>query len=96
MSTKINKFGTEYNVCDEKEFFDPDFKYCSLLWSHISNEPGGTVRTCCIAKDRIKDNLGRDFNLGQHSMLDILKSDSMKDMRNRIRDGQEIPNCETC
>jgi len=96
MSTKKNRFGFEYNVCDTKEFFDPDFKYCSLLWSHISNEPGGTVRTCCIAKDRIKDDLGNDYNLGELSMLEILNSNTMFEMRNRIRDGQDIHNCETC
>jgi len=96
ISRKINKFGFEYDTADAKEYFDPDYKYCSLLWSHISNEPGGTVRTCCIAKDRIKDKHGNDFNLGEHSMLEILSSETMTNMRNRIRAGEDIPNCETC
>jgi len=95
-SRKINSFGFEYDTADAKDYFDPDFKYCALLWSHISNEPGGTVRTCCIAKDRIKDKHGKDFNLGEHSMLEILNSETMTNMRNRIREGEDIPNCETC
>ena len=68
---KRNIFGDVYNTIDEKEFFEPDYPACALLWSHISNEPGGTVRTCCIASQRIKDNQGRDFNLGEDSMIDI-------------------------
>ena len=84
-SRKINKFGFTYEPSEFKELFDPDYKYCSLLWSHISNEPGGTVRTCCIAKDRIKDEHGKDYNLGEHSMLEILSSQTMREMRNRIR-----------
>ena len=38
-------------------------RYCSLLWSHLSNEPLGHVRTCCIAKERVKDDNGEDFTL---------------------------------
>lgn len=95
-SQKQNRFGRRYNSSEEKQLFDPDYKYCSLLWSHLSNEPGGTVRTCCIAKERIKDEFGRDYNLGQDKMLDILQSSRMREYRNQIREGIDIPNCETC
>lgn len=93
---KRNMFGDVYNQIDEKEFFEPDYPACALLWSHISNEPGGTVRTCCIASQRIKDNQGRDFNLGEDSMIDILQSDTMKNLRNQIRGGERPKNCEPC
>ena len=43
-------------------------RYCSLLWSHLSNEPLGHVRTCCIAKERVKDDNGEDFTLGSTSV----------------------------
>lgn len=95
-TAKQNRFGFTYQAHEEKQLFDPDYKYCALLWSHISNEPGGTVRTCCIATERIKDNQGKDFNLGEHGMLDILKSDTMREYRNQIRNGQDIANCNTC
>ena len=95
-TAKQNRFGFQYQAHEEKQLFDPDYKYCALLWSHISNEPGGTVRTCCIATERIKDNKGQDFNLGEHGMLDILKSDTMREYRNQIRNGQDIGNCQTC
>jgi len=96
LSKKTNMFGFTYNIVDQKHFFDPDFKYCALLWSHLSNEPGGTVRTCCIGKERIKQNDGTDFNLGEHSMTKILTSDFMRELRNQIRLGEEVGNCETC
>lgn len=95
-NSKINRFGREYKKQEEQQLFDPGYKYCALLWSHLSNEPGGTVRTCCIAKHRIKDDQGQDFNLGQHPMMDILTSNTMREFRNQIRAGQDISNCETC
>lgn len=71
-------------------------KYCSLLWAHISNEPLGHVRTCCIAKERVKDNDGNDFTLGSTSVREIFHSDFYKKLRQDIREGKLPENCEPC
>ena len=42
-TAKQNRFGFTYQAHEEKQLFDPDYKYCALLWSHISNEPGGKI-----------------------------------------------------
>ena len=73
-----------------------DPKYCSLLWKHISNEPLGHVRTCCIARDRVPDETGREFTLGQTSVEDIFHSKYYKEIRQAIRDGERPKNCEPC
>jgi organic radical activating enzyme len=73
-----------------------DPKYCSLLWKHISNEPLGHVRTCCIARDRVPDEAGREFTLGQTSVQDIFHSKYYKEIRQAIRDGERPKNCEPC
>ena len=71
-------------------------RYCSLLWSHISNEPLGHVRTCCIAKERVTDDDGNDFTLGSTSVRDIFHSNYYKNIRQEIRDGKFPDNCEPC
>ena len=71
-------------------------KYCSLLWKHISNEPLGHVRTCCIARERVTDNDGKEFTLGSTSIKDIFHSDYYKNIRQDIRDGKLPENCSPC
>ena len=65
-----------------------DPKYCSLLWKHISNEPLGHVRTCCIARDRVPDDNGREVTLGQSSVKEIFHNNYYKNIRQEIREGK--------
>ena len=71
-------------------------KYCSLLWKHISNEPLGHIRTCCIARDRVPDDNGREVTLGQSSVKEIFHNKYYTEIRQAIRDGEMPKNCEPC
>lgn len=71
-------------------------KYCSLLWKHISNEPFGHVRTCCIARERVTDSEGEEYTLGETSIREIFHSDYYKNIRQAIRDGERPKNCDAC
>ena len=71
-------------------------RYCSLLWKHMSNEPGGFVRTCCIAQERVYDANGDPFTLGSTSVRDIFHSDYYKNIRQEIREGKLPTNCKHC
>lgn len=71
-------------------------RYCSLLWKHISNEPLGHVRTCCIARDRVYDEDGVEVTLGSHSIKDIFHSEYYRNIRQEIRDGNLPDNCSPC
>lgn len=71
-------------------------RYCSLLWKHMSNEPGGTVRTCCIARERVTREDGTEFTMGEDSVRDIFHSEYYKNIRQEIREGKLPKNCETC
>lgn len=93
-----NRFGYGYYEDEYTDLFEPEYPYCALLWSHMSNEPGGTVRTCCIAKDRINHfDTGIEYNLGETNPLDILRSKSASALRRHIKETKTLPsNCETC
>ena len=71
-------------------------KYCSLLWKHISNEPLGHVRTCCIARDRVTNEVGQEYTLGGTPLRDIFHSEYYKNIRQEIRDGKLPDNCAPC
>ena len=71
-------------------------KHCALLWSHLSNEPGGTIRTCCIAKDRLRNSNHDDFTLGDNTVKEIFTSPAVQRIRNEILSGGQPDNCETC
>lgn len=71
-------------------------RYCSLLWTHMSNEPLGQVRTCCIANKRVTDESGEEFTLGKHSVKEIFHSEFYKNIRQEIRDGKLPDNCKPC
>lgn len=90
------KFGYTYWDYEYEDLFTTDYPECALMWSHMSNEPGGTVRSCCIATNRVMDDLNRDFNLGTTNPVEILRSSNMQQMRNHLRSNQLIKNCETC
>jgi hypothetical protein len=69
---------------------------CALLWTHLSNEPGGTIRTCCIAKDRLQDSYNNNFTLGDNSVKEIFTSPVIQRIRNAMLNGEKPANCETC
>ena len=71
-------------------------KYCSLLWKHISNEPFGHVRTCCIARERVTNSEGEEYTLGETSIREIFHSEYYKNIRQQIRDGERPKNCDAC
>ena len=95
--TTTNQLGYTYDL-DGEEYknFQVPYKTCALLWSHVANEPGGTCRTCCIAKDRIKDKNGNEMNLATSTLTEVLQSEFVKEIRDELREGGEPANCETC
>ena len=64
--------------------------YCTAPWVGLTVREDGHVRTCCAGKI----SLG---NLNQVSMDDVLKSDSLKQIQQRMLDGEpDLKNCQEC
>jgi MoaA/NifB/PqqE/SkfB family radical SAM enzyme len=70
--------------------------FCALAWMHIAAAPNGDIRPCCISTDTINKLDGTPFNLGYDSLKDILNSDSYKDLRNNMIEGNPIQGCKSC
>ena len=70
--------------------------YCKLPWTGFSNDPDGRARPCCLFKDHIKDDAGKEMYVQTHSVKDIFTSKFMKDLRQEFRDGKRPAGCQTC
>ncbi len=68
---------------------------CILPWTHLSTDPLGTLRPCCIAKDVIKDG-DHTYNIKKDSLIDVLKSPYMKELRDQFRNGRFPKTCQIC
>ena len=71
-------------------------KMCYMPWAGVSNNPDGTVRPCCLFKDTIKDENGKDMYVQNHTLKELFATKYMKDVRQKFREGIEIPECSTC
>lgn len=70
--------------------------FCVLPWTHISNEPNGKLRACCIASENIVDEDGKPLRLQTHTVAEIFHSAYMKELRAAFRRGDKPESCSIC
>lgn len=68
---------------------------CSILWTGFSNEPDGRAQPCCLYKGYIEEK-GEVMYVQNHSPLEILNSQYMKDLRERFRNNEKPKECSVC
>jgi len=71
-------------------------KLCMIPWVGFSNNPAGLAQPCCLFKDNIKDEVGNEMYVQEHSVKDIFTSNYMRDLRQQFRDGKQPAGCSTC
>jgi sulfatase maturation enzyme AslB (radical SAM superfamily) len=69
---------------------------CSIPWTGFSNEPDGKAQPCCLYKGYILDKNNQPMYVQNYSVNEILKSDYMKDLRDRFRRGEKPDGCSIC
>jgi len=70
--------------------------YCSLAWVGITTDPDGSLRPCCVSRDKVTKDDGSLYNLGVDKLEDIYNSNFYKNLRRDMLDGNYIEGCETC
>jgi len=70
--------------------------YCSLAWLGVTTDPDGTLRPCCVSRDRILKDDGTPYNIGVDKLENIYNSNYYKELRRDMLDGVRITGCETC
>jgi organic radical activating enzyme len=70
--------------------------YCSLAWLGVTTDPDGTLRPCCVSRDKILKDDGTPYNIGIDKLETIYNSNYYKNLRRDMLDGVKIAGCETC
>lgn len=73
-----------------------DNKICRMPWIGFSNDPDGKSRPCCIYKGHISNENNDPMYVQNHTVTEILQSKYMKDLRDKFRNQEQIPECNTC
>jgi MoaA/NifB/PqqE/SkfB family radical SAM enzyme len=63
---------------------------------HIATAPNGDIKPCCISTATVNKQDGTPFNLGYDRLSDIINSDSLKNIRKNMLEGNPISGCESC
>lgn len=73
-------------------------KFCVLPFIHLATTTEGNCRLCCkVSKtDVITDENGEPYNVNKHSIDEIWNSEYMRDVRMRLLNDEQIPQCKTC
>lgn len=70
--------------------------YCSLAWLGVTTDPDGSLRPCCVSRDKVTKDDGSLYNIGVDKLSDIYNSNFYKNLRQKMLLGEQIPGCETC
>ena len=62
---------------------------CIVPWVGFSNDPDGTVRACCISKERVTKENGDLYYTQLDNVKDIFHSPYMKQLRQDFIDGKK-------
>lgn len=75
--------------------------FCSLLWMHAAVKTTGEHRACCLMSNHKNQGFARKpdgtiYNWGTDSILEAHNSQQIREMRLKMLQGQEVPECTTC
>jgi len=70
--------------------------YCVLPWVNITVDPDGSIKPCCVSQDFIKKPTGEKFNLGFDKIEDIVNSQDLVEIRQKMLAGERVAGCSEC
>jgi MoaA/NifB/PqqE/SkfB family radical SAM enzyme len=70
--------------------------FCILAWTHFHTHVDGTVKLCCLSQEPVRKRDGRSFNIRQDNPTEIWNSAEVKQIRQAMLKGVQIPHCSSC
>ena len=70
--------------------------FCPYPYTHLHNFPDGRVAPCCDYSSDIKKVSGEPFYIQEDSILEIYKSNNLKQLRSKLDSGVQAEECQTC
>lgn len=74
----------------------PSNTFCSNPWRNLEINADGSVRPCCVWKDRLKDKNGNEFNVNQHTFDEIYNSAHLENLREELLNNKKPIECNQC
>jgi MoaA/NifB/PqqE/SkfB family radical SAM enzyme len=71
--------------------------FCSYPWDHLYVQTSGHIKTCCLSDEHVTKNDGyHQFNLVRDPLLSSWNSEYMKEIREKMLNGERISSCKRC
>lgn len=83
-------------VKSQTPLFNNSTSMCAHAWVGLHANPDGTTKPCCYYQGTIKDTGGKEYNIKQHSIKEIVSSNFMTALREKFRQGKMPLECSTC
>jgi len=80
----------------KKEDLQKSKSFCIMPWVHLATEPTGNCKICCLSTKTISDDNGKAYNLGHDDINEIYNSKSIREVREKMLNGERIPECSKC
>jgi pyruvate-formate lyase-activating enzyme len=80
----------------KKEDLQKSKSFCLMPWVHLATEPNGRCKICCLSNKHITDDNDKVFNLGYDDIGDIYNSKSIREVREKMLNGERISECAKC
>lgn len=92
MTKKVKKLSKK--ATPKKSILTESKSFCMIPWIHLHTTPSGVAAPCCIAEScATEDGVG---NSRTQSLMDIVNSDKMKQLRLDMLSGVKNPECVKC
>ena len=69
---------------------------CMLPWTGIETRPDGGYKPCCLYRGELKDSNGVKYNTKQHSIMEVMNSSVMQELRAKFLTGDKPIECNSC
>jgi len=69
---------------------------CMLPWTSIETRPDGGYKPCCLYSGELKDPNGIKYNTKQHSIMEVMNSPAMEELRSKFLAGEKPVECDSC
>jgi MoaA/NifB/PqqE/SkfB family radical SAM enzyme len=79
---------------DKKKFFEKGESFCMYPWVHLHVNPTGRASPCCISQSCSKE--GGVGDAAKLSLMELVNSEDMKQLRLDMLAGRKNKECETC
>ena len=67
-----------------------------IPWTSVEVSPTGKYRPCCVYRNPVTDEKGKQYTTSQNTIQEVMHSKFMNDLRKEFLDGKRPNGCISC